>query len=198
MTWTAPWHAGLTLQTELLSVTANFLAVDVRYVADRVIRAFTDGEEDDHIANLIRTATEIAEDHSHRAIRPSVRRLLMTGFPSSYVELPYPPVIEVQSVEYYDGDNQLQDYGGSPPSWILSGFRLEPGVGLSWPSTTARAGAVVITYRAGYETKSQVPWKVKQGIAVLAGELYKNPDLSNADGQVANLINLDHFFPRHY
>ena len=197
MIWTPPWHHGLTLQHELVSVTENFLALSVSYVTEKVLRAFTDGHEDDLVANLIRAATEIAEDHMHRAVRPSVRRLYLSGFPTSYLELT-PPVLGVDTVQYYDGDNTIQNYGGSPPSWTLVGFRLEPGVGEVWPATADRAGAVVVTYQAGYASREDIPWKIRHGIAVLVGELYKNPDLSNDAGQVPNLVNLDHFFPRHY
>lgn len=204
MTYVAPWDAGIVVHTEVVSVDQDFLAMPIEYVAERVLRVKNGGCEDDLIANYIRTATEIGEDHGHIIIRPTRLRQLMSALPSGYFELRRTPVRSVFDFEYYDGDNALQPYGGSPPTWILTAGSLEQkarlmyGPGESWPVTADRADAVAVTYDAGYETPGDIPHKFRTGIAAIVGELYKNPDLSNDQGQVANLINLSHFFPRHY
>ena len=39
---------------------------------------------------------------------------------------------------------------------------------------------------------------ISQGIALVVGELYKNPDLSNSDGQSANILDIKRFFVRRW
>lgn len=196
------WDRGITWRNELVEVSpSNFLALDVSFVSDKVVRAVTDGHEDDLIASYIRTATEMCEAYTFKSVRPQRRQQIMSGFPAGPVEIQYGPVREIVSVEYYDGDNALQAYGGSPPSYVLvPGTRptLELGVGESWPSTATRAGAVVITYDAGYERAQDIPHLIRTGIGIVVAELYKNPDLSNADSQAANLLNLDFFWKRRW
>jgi hypothetical protein len=204
MTYVRPWDYGLVVRTDVVSVDEDFLVLDPTFVAERVIRALTKGLEDELIAGYIRAATEIAEDHAHIEIVPKRLKQSMSGLPSGRIELRRSPVRSIYAFEYYDGDSALQAYGGSPPTYIFNAgsaqqkATLETGIGEMWPTTVERSDAVVITYDVGYLTAASVPQKFKTGIAALAGELYKNPDLSNDQGQAANLINLDNFFPRHY
>lgn len=204
MTYVQPWHTGLVVRTEVVSVDDTFLALDVGFVVDRVLRALTGNIEDTLVEGYIRAATELAEDHTHLIIRPTRFKQIMSGVPAGYIEIARKPVRSIYAFEYYGADNSLAAYGGSPPTWIFNpgsaeqAARLEYGIGEAWPTPIERSDAVAITYDAGYAAAADIPWKFRIGIGALVGELYKNPDLSNDQGQAANLINMDHFFPRHY
>lgn len=196
------WSAGLNVRTELVSVDEAFLALDVGFVVDRVLRAFTGNVEDTLVEGYIRAATEIAEHKMQVSIRPQRLALVTDGVPALGIyELPGGPVREVISYDYYDGANALQTLAGSPAPWLFvqgQPATLQALYGASWATVVRRPDAVRITYDTGYATAAAIPWKYRIGIGALVGELYKNPDLSNDQGQIANLINLDHFFPRQW
>jgi hypothetical protein len=196
------WSAGLNVRTELVSVDAAFLALDPTFVTERVLRAFTGCVEEELVAGYIRAATEIAEYKMQVSIRPQRLALVTNGVPALGVyELPGGPVRDVISYDYYDAANALQTLGGSPAPWLF--VQGQPGTlqalhGASWPTVVGRPDAVRIVYDTGYAASADIPWKLRIGLGALVGELYKNPDLSNDQGQIANLINLDHFFPRQW
>lgn len=198
------WDHGVRWKTELVSTTAGFLALDVDFVIQKVLRAVTDVNETELIEGYIRAATQICKRCTDESVNPERLNLILDRFPARQIELQSPPVRSIVSIEYYDSENVLQAYGGSPPSWIfVTGGRhgkptVQPGVGQTWPATAVRPDAVTVTYDVGYVKRDQIPPLYSTGIALVVGELYKNPDLSNADGQTENLLGLSHFFPRRW
>ena len=76
-----------------------------------------------------------------RALNTQTWKLLLPGFPCEPIRIPFPPLISVGSVKYYDlaGDLQTVDPGDYR---ILAGARPEIAPTGSWPSTTYRADAV--------------------------------------------------------
>jgi hypothetical protein len=222
------WDKGLRWRTEfvsLIDIQQPFYAVTVDFVTEKVLRALTDGHEDDLVQNYIEAATEMCEAYTDKSVRPQQRRQIMSGFPAGRViQLQRGPVHSIRSVDYYDAANQPQNFGGIlvpipvgaplpappppippepppvPPYVFVPGSRptLQLQVGASWPATAVREDAVVITYWAGYENAADIPMLIRTGIAHVVGELYKNPDLSNADDQVPNLLNLDYYWQRRW
>ena len=57
---------------------------------------------------------------------------------------------------------------------------------------------LTVTFYVGYEYAEDVPADLKQAIVVTVGELYKSPDLSNADGLEPNVLSVAHFWPRRW
>ena len=195
------WSDGISYRTTVVSVDETFLALPVVYVAEKIIRAKTDGYDDDLIETYIRAATELAEHETQTTIRPTRLSLITSGMPSSHFELGR-PLREMVSVDYYDGDDAVQTLSGSPAPWVLvpsgvdSPALLYPAAGASWPSVYDRPDAVTVTYDAGYATAQSIPQMLRIGIGMVAAELYKNPDLSNDMGMVSNILNRSAFFVR--
>ncbi|MBB3591722.1 hypothetical protein FHX08_002066 [Rhizobium sp. BK529] len=90
-------------------------------------------------------------------------------WPRSPVRLPYPPVIAVEEVRYFDqsgtevslSDGSFQSANGL--LWLVDGFSV--------PSLASRPDPIVIRYRAGYDENAvdeggtgQIPAQVKQAI----------------------------------
>lgn len=202
--WQAPWDTGITWKTERVSVNASFRPFSVAFASERILRTVTDQLEDGLVDDLILAATELCERESGSLIRPAQHRMLLSGFPCGSIVLPDAPVREVLSIDYVDADGATQVYGGSPPSWnVVTAGRfgkatIELGVGESWPSARTQGDGVVVTYTVGYETPDEIPPLTKQAIALVVAELYKSPDLSNGDGQVANVLGLSRFLPRRW
>ncbi len=199
-----PWDSGITWKTDRVITDPSFLAVDVRFISDRVLRAFTSGTEDVLIEGYIAAAMDLYEEETGHSLWPQTITFTASGFPSGPFQLPFGPIRSVESISYYDDTHTAQDYGGSPPSWVFSsGGRystptLEFGLNESWPTAGTRQDAVTVTYSAGYTDPDDVPALVKNGIAAVVGEMYKNPDLSNEAGQIANVLNLDRFWRKRY
>lgn len=200
------WDDGLKIRTTQVSVEDDFLALDLDYVRDKVLRVANGTVDDEFITNCIRSATEMAEFRTFTNIIPRRLALVTDGSPVGKVfELRGHPVRDIVSVAYYDSANEQQTLaGGSPdvflftPSGIDLPATVQPLVGESWPSSYARSDAFTVTYDVGYETAEEVPHMLKMGIALMVGELYKNRDFSNDIGQVANVIGLEHFWPRRW
>jgi uncharacterized phiE125 gp8 family phage protein len=95
-----------------------------------------------------------AENFTERSIMEQTWTQKRDCFPSNgIIKLKRPPVMEVESIKYYDAANVLQtldpaDYQVDNAS-DRAGF-IVPGVGLGWPVTFPRINAVEIRYRCGY------------------------------------------------
>lgn len=197
------WNDGLTTRSVLVSVDDEFLALDVEFVAEKILRVKNGGDEDDLIISYIRAATELCEHETQTVVRPTRLSLIASGMPWGGFELPG-PVRDVVSIDYYDGAQVVQTLSGSPAPWVLvpsgrsSPALLYPEAAASWPSVATRSDAVTVTYDAGYATAAEIPQLLKTGIGLCAAELYKNPDLSNDMGMVKNVLDLSRFWPRRW
>lgn len=186
--------------TERTITDRTFRAIDVPFVTQLVLRAFTGNAEYQLIDTYIAAAQDLYEAETNESLWPQTIVRTASAFPCGAFELPHSPVVSVSSVAYYDSSNAAQAYGGSPPSWVfISGGEtgrsvVQVGASELWPSTYDRLDAVSVTYTAGYSDPEDVPARIKVGLAVAVGELYKNPDLSNDMGQQENTFKLRHFF----
>jgi hypothetical protein len=199
-----PWDCGITWRA-LRTVDPDGLAVDLAYIRDQVLRAVNGTAEDEHIEELIAEATDIGERMTQMSFMPQTRQLILTpGFPTDVIELPYPPLLEVVSIEYVDSDGVIQTMLGSPaefqtiPSGDSAPGRVTPLVGESWPSARSQFDAVTITYTAGYASADKVPARYKAGIARVVSELYRNRELSMSDRQIEGMLKLDSLFTRNW
>lgn len=196
------WDTGVRWQTAILERNTAFVAVAVEFLRQHVLRA-GDEVSADAIKFLIQSATALGERWTGAHISPKTLTLTLDAFPD-VIEFADGPVREVTSVTYIDAAGAEQSLDVSPPAWVfVDGGRfqratLRPAVGDSWPATQVRPDAVVVTFTVGYETAAAVPVEIQQAVAVTAGELYKSPDLSNADGLTPNIITLERFWPRRW
>jgi uncharacterized phiE125 gp8 family phage protein len=198
------WDTGITWHTTEVS-RDDMTPVSLEFVRDKVLRAYTENVEDDLIDHYIRAAAAFGERICGQHILPKTLTLVLSAFPADgIIEFADAPIRDVLSVEYLDEDGVVQTYGGSPPSWTFlpagryHKARLLPGIDETWPTTIDRPNAVTVTFTVGYEAAEDVPVELQQAIAVTVGEFYKSPDLSNNDSQQANVLRLEHFWPRRW
>jgi uncharacterized phiE125 gp8 family phage protein len=204
-TSTNGWDAGISWRTDR-TVDPTDIPLPVAYMRDKVLRVVNGSVEDGHIENLIITATEDAEQQTQRAIMPQTWQMILSGFPSGDIELERPPLIEVVSFGYVDADGNDQTLATSPVDFqiITSGkyrkARVRPSAGASWPVAQSGVDAVTITYRAGY-ANDQTPEfvKIRQGIALMVAELYKQRELSVVGTSIVpSIITMDRFWRKVY
>lgn len=164
--------------------------------AKRHIRALT-LDDDRLIESWIRAATDYFEAQTGRQLITATRVLTLPAFPTvghaqyfglNYlgagvkIELPRPPLQSVVSVEYIDGNGDLQVFtdGGSPETLLYQVHTpagtyarrgsVEPLSGTSWPCARYETGSVRITYTCGYgDDDSYVPGVATAVIAYLVG-----------------------------
>lgn len=94
-------------------------------------------------------------------------------FPNREINIPLPPLQEVSSVQYIDGDGALvemmpDEYG------VFPGERpyIVPAFGTSWPTARCTPGAVAIEFTAGYGDEGEnVPEPIRSAIALLVSHL---------------------------
>ena len=139
-----------------------------------------DDDEDALIELLLASATRHAEQFLGRRLIDQTLELTLDEFPLNEIKIPYPPLIEVVSIAYDDGDGNEQTLSTgeytvdnvSQPGWVV------PVSSGSWPTTFAGINAVRIRYRAGYldETSSppvaNVEHDIVAAILLTLGSLY--------------------------
>lgn len=138
--------------------------------------------DDSTTTRMISASRRWVETYTGRQIMQATWTAYWDTFPPSCpsrpwnaaIYLPYPPIIQINSLKYYDTTNTQQtltagtDYGidTSEPSRIVHLF------GAIWPQTYAKLGAVSAEYVAGYgNDASDVPENVKQAILILVNQM---------------------------
>ena len=118
---------------------------------------------DDLITMWVEGITEDAQHELGRSLIHQGRRLTLDNF-TTVLKLDRPPLVSVDSIQFYDVDGQLQtldpaDYLGDRvklPGWVV------PAPGRAWPATQGRIGAVIVEYTCGYgATAASVPKSVQ-------------------------------------
>ncbi len=153
-----------------LAITAGpsgeLLSVDE---AKRHLRLYS-SDLDDEIASLVRAARDYCERYTARTLRNTVTRTLTLAkwWPSHCVyepyrtrtdhdslRLPWPPLIAVSSIAYYDTDNASQTLNSSNYATEIGA----DGAGrIIWSSTATipavydRPDAITVTFTTGYTT----------------------------------------------
>lgn len=131
------------------------------------------------VARLTGTATAAAADRLQRTLVPTRYQLTLDSFPTA-IELSYPPVLTVESVQYVDvyGDLQTLD----PQDYTLDNVSepgyLVPAFGRAWPATQCHINTVQVVYTAGYPAGT-VPEPVQQWIMLAAGDLSEQTSRSS-------------------
>lgn len=135
--------------------------------------------EDAVFTRLIEVARLQCEAISKRSFITRTYTAYLDCWPGGLIELPYPPLLGITSIKYYD------NAGGAAVTINASNYVVdaisEPGrvalkTGVNWPSVTLREiNGVEIIYTAGYGADAaDVPDQYKQAMLLLIGHLYEN------------------------
>ena len=140
----------------------------------------TDSDSDDYITNfLIPAAREHTETYTQRALINRTLDVFYDRF--RRMELPFPPLVSVESVKYVDATAVEQ-------TLLTSVYDVdtvaEPGAvclasGQSWPIINYQPNPITIRITAGYGANaSDVPTIIRSAILLLIGHLYENRESS--------------------
>jgi uncharacterized phiE125 gp8 family phage protein len=139
-----------------------------------------DDESDAVIEDYIEAATDAAQKFTGRALRPQTWELSLDAFPdmgSPEIVVPHPPLREVLSIKYDDGDgleqtvsaNDYQVDTVSEPGWIL------PNADFTWPTPLEAINSIRVLYVAGYGGDSPggaIPKAILQAITLMVRYWY--------------------------
>lgn len=106
------------------------------------------------------------------------------------LELPAPPLKQVDSVKYLDPDEVLQTL---PTADYVVDVQSTPGriwpasSTTGWPETAARPSAVTVRFRGGYASAALVPAPLKMGIKLLAASWFEHREGTAPDGMPAEV-----------
>jgi uncharacterized phiE125 gp8 family phage protein len=136
--------------------------------------------EDPLIAMDIAAARLYVEQETGRQLLEATWLRSLEGFPADgVIELPYPPLLEVESVTYGDaGADVIVD----PASYVVNAPAgpyarrgwLRPVADGSWPTVSRATGAVRVRYRAGYGPEaSDVPDLLRVALLYIVGSFHQ-------------------------
>ncbi len=116
-------------------------------------------------------AREVAELETGLSLALATYRLVFDTFPS-IIEIPNPPLVSVQSIQYYNSAGTLTTLSSSDYIVDTYGYvnTISPLVGHSFPSVQSRKSSVIVNYTAG----GSCSYSHKAGICQLALHLYEN------------------------
>ena len=141
----------------------------------------TDDTHDVDIERLIRAG-------SNYLIRSTGRSLLVTGYTLTLgcvppdrrtpIELPYPPLSVIGSINYYDESGSVQALSTyQVVKSVDTVAKIYPDVGGDWPTVESdRVNALTIVYTAGYADADAIPDEAKLYIKEWARNHYDNAD----------------------
>lgn len=148
-------------------------------------------DEDPIVEALIAAATEQAEIFTARRFVEQTWKLYgdtfsqLTTCGSAAIQIPYPPLVEIDSVKYYDTQGTLRtlvedtDY---QVETFSEPARISPMPGTVWPSTEAnKLNAVEISFICGYvdddvdtENRLLIPYSIRAAILLILAHLFEH------------------------
>lgn len=135
-------------------------------------------EEDAALVDmLVRTARQMAEQMSGRALATQTRDLVIDAFPCGKVlPLPGAPLVSVESVTYYDADGV--EVAMSTDDYVVDAEGLPGSIyaKCGWPCTDGRPGGVKVRYVCGYESAADVPMPLLLGMRYLVNHWFYQRD----------------------
>ena len=135
----------------------------------------SDTTHDLQLAAIIQEAREQWEHDTDSVTCYTTLRVKLSDFYDGF-ELPKGPVSSITSIQYYDGNNNLQTYSSANYSLHKDEIRL--GYQVSLPAWSARWDAWVITYKSGYsQDASLVPAIAKRAMMLLVAHYFENRDM---------------------
>jgi uncharacterized phiE125 gp8 family phage protein len=151
----------------------------------------TSDAENQLFHNLIQTAREMCEEDLGISVLQQTVEQALDHFPEDGCEirLSRPPLRAVMSITYYGSD-------GADTLWSASEYlvdsdsfpaRIVPKYGFTWPSAQLQPiNGVKILFECGWPDRKQVPSRLKSGMLLIIGSLYKNRESEISGSSLAS------------
>jgi len=139
-------------------------------------------EEDTYISGLITVARQMAELNTRRKLISAV----VEGYADYFEDfkLNVSPISAINSVKYYDSNNDLQTFSDYDTDLVSEPARITLRHNATYPTTYIRTNAVIVNFTAGYTT---VPKPLLQAMYLLIGHFFENREQVVVGSQVNEL-----------
>ena len=134
---------------------------------------------DTTLQELIQSATNAVSNDLGRALVNTTYTLYLQNWPGREIQLPYPPLVAVDSVKYYgDATETLDTFASSSYTVSTAG---DPGVvwvneDKDWPSLMNRPNPIEIQFQAGYGSNADdVPAAIQAAVTMTAAYFFEQP-----------------------
>ena len=135
--------------------------------------------QDKLIRDYIVAAQELVESQLGITLTITTRSHVLSRFPSTgCIELPYPPLQSLTSIQYYDSSNASQSLDVSSDVYTITRRKVPAQVlrtvDEDWPATYGRHDAVTIAYTAGFGgSHKSIPESLKHAIRIMVQDWYE-------------------------
>lgn len=160
--------------------------------------------DDGLLAQKLEDAIDFAEDFTGRAIALGTWEAALDAFPTSELELPRPPLVNVS--EFYAG-NDSEGLLLEGEDYVLDTFgevaSLRPVT--TWPASPAGPNGIRVTFRAGYRPEGAessdsdaidaplLPGAIRSALLLIVAHLYENREETTEKALSALPLGVSHF-----
>tara|TARA_R110000824_G_scaffold18676_5_gene73596 strand:- start:10432 stop:11031 length:600 start_codon:yes stop_codon:yes gene_type:complete len=134
---------------------------------------------DTTLQEVIKSATQAVSNDLGRALVTTIYTLYLAEWPGREIQLPYPPLVSVDSVKYYgDGTETLDTFSSGSYTVSAAG---DPGIiwlneNKDWPSLMNRPNPIEIQFQAGYGANADdVPPAIQAAVTMTAAYFFDQP-----------------------
>ena len=134
---------------------------------------------DTTLQELILSATNAVSNDLGRALVTTTYTLYLQTWPGREIQLPYPPLISVDSVKYYGDSTETLDTFSSGSYTVSTGG--DPGViwlneNKDWPDLMNRPNPIEVQFQAGYGSDADdVPAAIQAAVTMTACLWFEQP-----------------------
>lgn len=126
-------------------------------------------DHDQYCLDMIKRAREAFESKTNIIVASGTYKLALDDWPhADFIELPVRPVTSITSITYTLDTGATETWSSS--AYSLNNYDSLPRIVLkhnqSWPSNRAYVSDIVITFVAGYASRSVVPHGIKHAMLV--------------------------------
>lgn len=159
------------------------LQIDVDGLDEEAVAAITED-----VGDAIGTATEWLEDQTKLTLRPTTFSLTLDRWPCFPLMLEKAPVVDVESITYFDRDGVSRTFDPGVWTWMrtTTGARLYLVGAGTFPDIACRPDAITIQFDAGFETPGAtggdddpaliLPKAIETALILVAGHFYTHRD----------------------
>lgn len=163
-------------------------------LSDDLVDQYVKPDDDEQavlMAALRLTALDWVERHTSRSLQRR-RWVAMFDCFETAMRIPVGPLGSVLSVGYIDTAGQTVDAEGS---WQVAGDHLLPANGQQWPPTSARPGAVIVAFEAGYTNVSIEAPALQIAALMMTKHLFEGGSLTDIPATVTMLLDAQYRTP---
>ena len=134
---------------------------------------------DTTLQELILSATNAVSNDLGRALDTTTYTLYLQKWPGREIQLPYPPLVAVDSIKYYGDATETLDTFSSGSYTVSSGG--DPGIvwlneNKDWPDLMNRPNPIEVQFQAGYVSDADdVPAAIQAAVTMTAAYFFEQP-----------------------